>query len=282
MSYPTIRRDQVNGMNIHWGQWSLDSFLRCQAELGFTGIELWINMPHVYMDRYGYQDAKALRHKIEGYGLKTNVVCPENVVSPYQVNPQEPYLVEPIFDYFKNGIRLGAELGAQYLSINSGWGYWNEDREEAWKRSSDMLSRLADVAQQEGIILTIESLRPQESQLVVTLEDTKRMYDEVSHPNFKIMVDTVAMSVSGETLDQWFEVFGDEIRNMHFIDCNPYGHLVWGDGNRSLYDWVEILNKYNYQGFLGQEITDGRYMDDPADADFRNFHNLERYFDEEI
>ena len=282
MSYPTIRREQVDGMNIHWGQWSLDSFLRTQAELGFTGIELWINMPHVYMDQYGYQDAKALRKKIEGYGLTTNVVCPENIESPYQINPTEPFLTEPIFNYFANGIKLGAELGAQYMSVNSGWGNWNEDREEAWKRSREMLSRMADVAQEEGIILTIESLRPQESLLVVTLEDTKRMYDEVNHPNLKVMVDTTAMNVSGETLDQWFETFGDEIRNMHFIDSNPYGHLVWGDGTVRLPDWIEILNKYDYQGFLGQEITDGQYMDDPAAADFRNYHNLERYFVEEV
>ena len=282
MSYPTISRGQVDGMNIHWAQWSLDAFLACQAELGFTGIELWVNMPHVYLDRYGYQDAKALRHKIESYGLATNVVCPENVVSPYQVNPQEPFLVEPIFGYFANGIRLAGELGARYLSINSGWGYWNEDREEAWKRTADMLARLCEVAREEGVILTIESLRPQESQLVTTLADTKRMFDEISHPNFKVMVDTVAMSVAGETLDQWFEIFGDDIRNMHFVDCNPYGHLVWGDGDRSLRDWIETLNRYGYRGFLGQEITDGRYMDNPADADFRNFHNLERYFDEDL
>lgn len=282
MSYPTIRRDQVDGMNIHWGQWSLDSFLDCQARLGFTGIELWVNMPHVYLDRSGYQDARELRHKVESRSLKVNVTCPENCVSPYQVNPQEPSLAEPIFDYFANGIRLTAELGAPLMSINSGWGYWNEDREEAWRRSSEMLGRLSDVAQQEGVILCMESLRPEESQLVITLADAKRMFDEVSHPNLKVMVDTVAMSVAGETLDQWFEVFGDDIRNMHFVDCNPYGHLVWGDGDRSLHTWIELLNKYNYQGFLGQEITDGRYLDDPAAADFRNFHNLERYFDEKI
>ena len=35
---------------------------------------------------------------------------------------------------------------------------------------------------------------------MVTLEDTKRMYDEVNHPNFKIMVDTVAMSVCEEVI----------------------------------------------------------------------------------
>ena len=40
------------------------------------------------------------------------------------------------FGYFSNGIRLAAELGCEYMEVNSGWGYWNEDKEEAWKRLS--------------------------------------------------------------------------------------------------------------------------------------------------
>lgn len=282
MGRVAIRRDQVDGMNIHWAQWSLDAFLDCQERLGFTGIELWCAMPHVWIDSIGYYDAKKIRHKIESHHLVANVLCPENVISPYQVNPQEELYAGRCFDYFSNGIKLAAELGCSCLSINSGWGYWDEDREEAWKRTRDMLRRLSEVAAQEGVILTMETLRPQESQLVVTLQDAKRMFDEVDHPNFKVMVDTVAMSVAGETLDEWFETFGSDIRNMHFIDCNPYGHLVWGDGDRDLQDWIATLDKYDYQGFLGQEITDERYLLDPASADFRNFHNLERYFDEEL
>ena len=39
----------------------------------------------------------------------------------------------------------------------------NEDKEEAWKRSAAMLRRLADVAQENGITLVMESIRPEES-----------------------------------------------------------------------------------------------------------------------
>lgn len=281
MSTPTIQRGQVDGMNIHWSQWSLDAFLDCQKRLGLTGLELWGAMPHLWIDSLGYYDVVSIRHKIEGHNLQAHVLCPENVISPYQVNPQENLYQTQCARYFENGIRCAAELGCTYLSINSGWGYWNENREEAWKRSRDMLRHLAEFAQGEGIVLTLESLRPQESQLVVTLADTKRMFDEVAHPNLKVMVDTVAMSVSGETLDQWFETFGDDVRNTHFVDCNPYGHLIWGDGDRDLASWVETLNKYHYQGYLGQEITDEHYLLDPVAADFQNIHNLERYFADE-
>ena len=57
---------------------------------------------------------------------------------------------------------------------------------------------------------------------------------------------------------------------MNTPTCRPYGHLVWGDGLYPLDDFIQVLNDNHYEGYLGQEITDGRYYDDPAEADRRN------------
>ena len=163
------------------------------------------------------------------------------------------------------------------MQTNSGWGYWNEDREEAWKRSREMLSRLADKAGELGIHLVMESLRPQESQLVVTLQDAKRMFDEVNSPNLKILIDTTAMSVQGETIDDWFDVFGEDVWHTHFIDSNPYGHLAWGLGNRNLQEYLESLNRHHYKGYLGQELTEFDYFEDPVSIDRKNMAAYEPY-----
>ena len=127
--------------------------------------------------------------------------------------------------------------------------------------------------------LCMESLRPEESNLVVTLADARRMLDQVASPHLTPMVDTTAMGVAGESLEEWFAEFGDgAIRNMRFIDGDPYGHLVWGDGKHSMDDFVRVLNAHGFEGYLGQEITDGRYFDDPAAADRHNMDAFERYF----
>jgi protein FrlC len=282
MSCPSIRREQVCGMNIHWVNYPLDAFLDCQQRLGLESIELWCAVPHVWLDHMAYYDATRIRHKIESCGLAAHVLTPENCTYPYQFAAKEPMAVEHAYGYFTNGIRLAAELGCDLMEVNSGWGYWDEDREEAWKRSRDMLRRLAEFAQTQGIVLVMEAVRPEESQLVTDIPSARRMFDEVGHPNLKVMVDTCAMGVAGETLDQWFDEFGSDIRHMHFIDGTPYGHLIWGDGTHSLSDFISSLNRHHYEGCLGQEITDGRYYEDPAKADARNVHNYERYFDEPI
>lgn len=277
MSKPTIRREQIAGMNIHYVNYSLDYFLDAQQRAGFKTIELWCAAPHVWLDHMHYYDAKQIAKKIRNRGLTVQVLTPENCTYPYQFAAKEPEHVERSFGYFSNGIRLAEELGCQYMEVNSGWGYWNEDREEAWKRSRDMLRRLAEYAKEHNITLVMESIRPEESQLVITAKDAKRMLDEVNHPNLKGMVDTCAMGVAKETLEDWFQLLGDDIRHMHFIDGQPYGHLIWGDGSHHLGKFIETLNKYNYQGYLGQEITDGRYYEDPFTHDLRNMRNFERY-----
>ncbi len=277
---PKIRREQVAGMNIHYLNYSLDYFLDAQQRLGFKSLELWCGAPHVWLDHMRYYDAKAIRKKIQDRGLQVHVLTPENCLYPYQVAAKEPEHVQRSFSYFQNGIRLAAELGCSLMEINSGWGYWNEKREEAWKRSADMLSRLAGTAREYGITLVMESLRPEESQIVTNLAQEKEMLHEVDSPYLKPMADLCAVSVAGETLTDWFEAFGEDLKHMHFIDGDPYGHLIWGDGAHHLGKEIAVLNQYGYSGLLGQEITDGRYYDDPAAADFRNMKNFERYMDE--
>ena len=126
----------------------------------------------------------------------------------------------------------------------------------------------------------MESLRPQETNLGDTLADVKRMMDEINHPNFKAMIDTCAMGVSGETPEQWFNCLGDEnIIHMHFIDGTPYGHLIWGDGKHNLENWLKTLKKHNYKGLLSQEITAIEYCFDPAAADIRNYQQFKPFME---
>lgn len=272
-----IKRNQIAGMNIHYMKYSLDYFLDAQKRAGFQSIELWGGIPHLFMDAVSYQETKEISKKIRAHGLEVKVFTPENCMYQYQFAAVKPYGFEKSKQYFENGIRIAEELGCKIMQCNSGWGYLDETRDEAWKRCVEMLQNLCEFAATRGIVLAMESLRPEESNLVVHLEDVKRMQAEVNQPNMKVLVDTTAIGVSGETLEQWFEVFGNDIVHMHFIDGNPYGHLIWGDGCRNLEEDLKICKKYGYQGYFGQEITDQKYFFDPYSHDCRNMKRFEQY-----
>ena len=230
------------------------------------------------MDEYGYQDAAPIRKKLEARGLSCPVFTPENCGYGYQFAAKEPELKERCFRYFSNGIRFGAELGAKILEANSGWGYWNEPEEEGFKRAAEMHSRLAEVAKEYGMTIACESLRPQETRIGYRIDQIKRLFDTVRHPNFKVMIDLTAICVQGESVQRWFDTFGAEnIIHSHFQDCDPYGHYVWGDGRQSLHDMLCAFLRNGYTGLFSQELTDGRYFADPFYHDQRNMRNLRMY-----
>ncbi|MCI6886026.1 MAG: sugar phosphate isomerase/epimerase [Lachnospiraceae bacterium] len=266
-----IEQKQLAGMNIHYRFYSLEYFLEAQVRAGFRTIELWAGSPHFFLSNLEYDDCKKIKKMIRDRNLEVKVITPENCSVPYQFAASDPELYRRSFDYFKKGLDAGEELGCRIMAVHSGRGNLNEDREEAWKRGRDMLARLADYAQTKDITLAMESLRPQETNLATTLKDVKRMIDEIHHPNFKAMIDTTAMGVAGENPEQWFQVLGSDIVHMHFIDGTPYGHLIWGDGRHNLKEWLETLNRHQYQGLLSQEITAQEYYWKPAEADRRNY-----------
>lgn len=269
-----IDRGQIAGMNCHYYNYSLDYFFDSLQMYGYTAAALWGGAPHFYLDYLTYSDCREIRRKAQKRGIAVKCFTPSSGTYGYQMGMQPPSHRERVYQYYCRGIQAAAELGCRQMSMNSGWGYWNEPFGDAWARSKEMIARLCLVAEKEGVVLTMESLRRAESQLAYNLENTKRLYDEIRHPFLKIMVDTTAMGVAGEELQDWFCTFSEDIVNTHFIDGTPYGHLVWGDGRAPLADWLKTLTANGYRGLLGLEITARRYYADPRDADRRNMEAL--------
>lgn len=269
---------RISVLSLHYNNYTLDYFLDCQAKLGIKNVELLSAHQGLWMDEYGYQDPAPIRRKLEDRGLSCPVFTPENCAYGYQFAAKEPEAIDRTFRYFANGIRFGAELGAKILEANSGWGYWNEPEEEGFQRSAEMHSRLAEVAKEYGMTIACESLRPQETRIGYRLDQIKRLFDTVNHPNFKVMIDLTAMCVQGETVQRWFDTFGAEnIIHSHFQDCDPYGHYVWGDGKQNLHDMLCAFLDNGYTGLFSQELTDGSYFEDPFYHDQRNMRNLRMY-----
>ncbi len=272
-----IRREQISGMNCHYYRYSLDYFFDSMERAGYETVALWGGAPHFYLDYETFSDCAEIKRAARKRNLRIACFTASSGTYGYQMGMQPVSQRERVYQYYLNGIRAAAALDCTMMSMNSGWGYWNEDRKTAWERSKEMILRLCDAAQREGITLTMESLRRAESQLCWNLETTRRMYEEVHHPALKIMIDTTAMGVAGETPQQWFETFGDDIVNTHFIDGTPYGHLAWGDGTQPLAAWLKTLRDYGYGGILGLEITARRYYRDPAACDLQNMKVLSEF-----
>ena len=275
----TIKKEQIVAMNQHYRRFSLDYFLNCQREVGFTNVEFWLGGSHFFVDSNGYEDPLPVLKKFKEYGLNIVSVTIPSMAYQYQYSSQNKEILEESFKYFRNGIELASIFGADRVVVNSGWGYNGEDEDSMWNRTRDILYRLAEIGKKYGITLVMESLRRDETNIVYNLERSKKMFDEINHPNFKMMVDSIATGAYGETLEDWFKTFNENLIHMHFLDGDPYVHNIWGDGNTPLNEQFEIMNKYNFKGYLVQEVADERYFQNPFEADIKNMRVLERFFE---
>lgn len=272
-------RERFCNFNIHYDALhTLEYFCRCMKKLEVGNVELIAGHQGLFIDHNSIADTRETRKILKDYGLKVGSVSAQSCHFQYQFAVKGKEYQKNTFNFFSNGIRLAAELDCPILQVNTGWGYWNEPKEEGQKRSAEMLRRLCEVAEKYDVMLACESLRPQESLIGYKVGDIKKIFDMVGHPNFKVMIDTCAMGVAGESLQQWFDIFGSQnIIHTHFQDGTPYYHLIWGEGKHNLGEFLKVLHDNNYQGLLSQELTLAAYFQDPFEYDKRNLSVFSEY-----
>lgn len=276
-----IHRKQLAAMGIHYLFYPLEYMLEAQAKAGFQTIELLGQAPHFLMDHNGYQDPGPVRKLAEEKGLTIGCFTPECAIYQYQMCAPDPHFHHRSMEYFKRGLEAAEKFGAAKLLTNCIGGTFDEEYDRVYERAVRSLSLLGKTAADHGVTIAVETVRPEESRCIITLPELKRLLADVDHPNVKAGLDTIAMGVAGETPEEWFSALGKDIVHTHFVDGRPYGHLVWGDGLFPLERYLEVLNQYDYQGLISQEITDFRYFDDPAAADARNYQAFRPYIMEE-
>jgi protein FrlC len=81
------------------------------------------------------------------------------------------------------------------------------------------------------------------------------------------MFDMGQVHIVGEKPETYFELLGEDIVHIHFVDGTPGGHLALGDGTLDLTGALACIERAGYTGNLSLEIADRRYFMDPRAAD---------------
>jgi protein FrlC len=274
---PPMTRDQITGMNFHYMHYPFEYFLNAMARYEFRNIEIWGASPHLYIDDLSIRDMKNIKKEIDRRDL--NVVCftPEQCVYPINIAAKEDSLREKSLQYFIKSAEVAKELGAPMLLVTPGWGYENEDRIEAWKRSRDTIEKLTKVAEKLNIVLALEPLQRVESNLIYDSTSLKTMLHEVNSPFLKGMVDTIPMVLADEDFTDYFVALKEDLVHIHFIDGKPKGHLVWGDGILPLEMYLDQLSEADYMGYLTLEYTSRQYVQEPDLAIERTLKALSNF-----
>jgi len=269
-----IKRSQITGMNFHYLHYPLNYFLDAMVKYGFEKIELWGAAPHLYVEDLSLADIGGIKKEIDRRELEIVCFTPEQCMYPINLAATEPAIRERSVVYFKKSVDAAIELEAPMVLVTAGWGYRNESRQEAWKRTQDSLEQLTAYAEKQGIVLALEPLQKIESNLITTLPELKEMLDSILSPYLKGMVDTIPLAVEGEDLASYFEQLQDDFVHIHFIDGNPSGHLAWGDGSLPLEKYMGTLADFNYDHALTLEFTSSQYLLNPNEAIEKSLRSL--------
>ena len=264
-----ITMDNFAVMSVQYVHYSLEYYLDSMVKNGLKHVDLWGGIPHYCRLDYPFaEDAKkkigSIRAMMEERGLDVSVYTPETLAYPYSFSHPEEEVRKRTVDYFSMAMDDALLFGTNKVFLNSGCGLLDLPREESFARLVDTYKKIAVIAEQKGIELVLEQLQPYESNLVLNLQDIKRVLDEVDSPAMYICVDVVAMAVAGEELKDYFEVLGrDRIKLIHFADTC---HYILGDGELPLKDYLKTLEEYVYDGIVDLEINDSIYWDDPHES----------------
>lgn len=257
---------QITGTNFVYQNFAFERFLDDMVELDRRRIELWGIAQHLHIPVATSNDVRLLGAQMAAREQSLYCLTPEQVMYPVNLGSALPWLRESSLDMFRRAAEITGELGGEVLFLTPGRGREDEDFTEAAKRAADGLHQVAGYASTLGVRCVVEALQRSESNLVHDLETLVRLDAAVDHPNLSIALDTVAMAAAGDTIESYYEAFGDRITHVHLVDGAPSGHRAWGDGELPLAHYLRVLDEHGFAGMMSFEIFGAAYSRDPLRA----------------
>ncbi len=273
---------KLSAMNCHHRFYTLESFFANAKANGYSCVELWTGPQHFYMDYNGYETITKLKNLEQRYGIKIIGICPEQTnPKPNNMAAGVSWMHPQVEQYFKNAIDVAVEIKANQVVVTSGWAFLDEPKEEAYRHSVKMLQKISEYAEQKGMLLAIEALQYNESVLVNSVEDLQHLLKEVQRDALKVCLDSGAMAVAGNTIQEYFDAFHDDIIHVHFVDVKANTtHLAWGDGERNMKEDLQAFFQNKYHGVLSVECVNSQYFENPSAADKQSIQQFQKHMKE--
>ncbi len=260
--------EQLCAANYHYKRYTLDYFLDSAQRLGYRSIELWASGPHLHLEDFDYDRLVELDKKIQAHNLKLACFTPEQCVYAISVSHPDKVYRERTVEFFNRHIEAAVQLRCQRMVVSTGFAYLDLDPEDSFNWCVEGIGRICRKAEQEGVTLALEPFTKFTTHICNEASQLVRLIKEVGSPVLTGLADTDVIATTGvDTFGTFVHMLGKErLGHVHFLDGNPGGHLVPGDGVLELDDALQTLKDMDYTGFLGLEVLDRRYVMDPEAA----------------
>jgi D-psicose/D-tagatose/L-ribulose 3-epimerase len=178
--------------------------------------------------------------------------------------------ISHVRDYVQKALARAEALGARVVVFGSGDSRRVPEgfsRERAWLQLQEFLHMLGDeiAKKQYGMVIGIEALRHEESNIVNTSAEAYNLAAQVHHPKVHIIVDFFHLASEGED-PAILLLLKDQIVHLHLADASRGRMFPRVDSRHPLYDpFFSAIREIGYQGRISLEAyTNDFQTDAPA------------------
>jgi len=123
--------------------------------------------------------------------------------------------------------------------------------QEAFDYAVDTFRQALPACEEQDVTICMEPLSETETNFCKTAAETVKLVDAVDHPNFRMMLDTKAMTTDEEDRPNLIRKYADYLCHYHANDANLNGP-GWGEVDFG--PIFQALQDINYQGYVSVEV----------------------------
>ena len=239
------------------------------AQLGFRGLEIMCDRPHLYPPDYGEEKLVRLKSLINQRGLKvTNLnsftlFAVGDTYLPSWIEPQEERR-EIRIQHTLHCLELADFFSCKNISVPPGGPLTNMARKEAMSLFHQGLARVAPLAEDLGVKILVE---PEPDLLMENTREFNEFIKGVESPAVGLNFDIGHFFCAGEDPSAAFEELFEWIGHVHLEDISVtrvHNHLILGQGAIQLSEVIKTMIRLGYQGDVSLELYP--YVDTPEEA----------------
>ena len=262
-------------------KFSLFESLEKIAELGFRGVEIMGDRPHLYPPDFTAADLARVKETLKKHDLKvTNI----NSFTLFAVGDTYlPSWIEPEKErrdlrirHTNDCLKVADALGCKNISVPPGGPLNNMSRKEAMSLFHQGMKQVIPLAEQLGVKILVE---PEPELFIENTAEFKSFIRDVKSPSVGLNFDIGHFFCAGEDPAAAFEELFEWVGHVHLEDIaatRVHNHLITGHGVIQFLDIFKTMIRLNYQGDISLELYP--YVDAPESAGRESLYYLRPIF----
>jgi sugar phosphate isomerase/epimerase len=239
------------------------------ADLGFDGVEIMGDRPHLYPPDFGAREIAEVQAILRRRGLRvTNInsftlFAVGDTYLPSWIEP-EPERRQIRVRHTRDSLRMAAALGCRNISVPPGGPLGNLSRKAGLALFHAGLEQVLPLAEELGVRVLVE---PEPGLMLENTAEFREFIRDVRSPLVGINFDIGHFFCAGEDPRAAFEELFQWVGHMHIEDIAPdrrHQHLIAGQGTIAFRPLFEAMARLGYARDISLELYP--YVDMPEQA----------------